>query len=188
MKTIQDFDYFDRKDEQNCCWNGNHHHAQSLFHGPRKFSTNWPRWNGNDGISDMDEIEWAKGEINQNQDLQNCSCWRRPLLDCAVYTENKPYSKCARKERVDIFTKEIGWTPPVLETNPKKICNKKFNFPNQNDECIKALFNPLYIHNWEFGRKQSCTKNMYTSRFLHTSPSPGPSKMVLSWFLTRDWK
>ena len=30
-----------------------------------------------------------------------------PLLDCAVYTENKPYSKCARKERVDLFTKEI---------------------------------------------------------------------------------
>ena len=102
-----------------------------------------------------------------------------PLLDCAVYTKNKSCSKCARKERVDIFTKEIGWTPPVLETNPKKICNKKFNFPNQNNECIKALFNPLYIHNWEFGRKPSCTKNMYTSRFLHTSPSPGPSKMVL---------
>ena len=68
---------------------------------------------------------------------------------------------------------------PVLETNPKKICNKKINFPNQNGERIKALFNPLYIHNWEFGRKPSCTKNMYTSRFLHTSPSPGPSKMVL---------
>ena len=31
-----------------------------------------------------------------------------PLLDCAVYTKNKSCSKCARKERVDIFTKEIG--------------------------------------------------------------------------------
>ena len=104
---------------------------------------------------------------------------RDPFFDCAVYTENNSYSKCARNELIEVFTKEIGCIPPLLGSDPNKMCNSKFNFSNTMDTHLNALFKPLYFHNREFGCKTPCTQNVYTSRFVHTSPSAEPFYMVL---------
>ena len=51
-----------------------------------------------------------------------------PLLDCAEYTENTPYSKCAREELLKDLREELGCDPPFLNTKPENMCNQTFNF------------------------------------------------------------
>ena len=105
-----------------------------------------------------------------------------PLLDCAVYTENNSYSKCAQNELFEVFTKEIGCIPPLLDADPITTCNKRFNFSAAKDKYLDTLFKPLYFHNREFKCKTPCTKNVYTSSFLHTSPSAIPSTVLMVIF------
>ena len=105
-----------------------------------------------------------------------------PLLDCAVYAENNSYSKCAQKELFEVFTKEIGCVPPLLDANPKATCNKRFNFSHAKDKYLDTLFKPLYFHNREFKCKTPCTKNVYTSSFLHASPSAISSTVLIVIF------
>ena len=94
-----------------------------------------------------------------------------PLLDCALYAEDNSYSKCARKELFDVFKKELGCVPPLLEQKPQHMCNKKFNFTKSKDRYMDRLFKPMYFHNRKFKCKPPCTKHLYSSRFVHASPS-----------------
>ena len=94
-----------------------------------------------------------------------------PLLDCDVYTKDNPYSKCAQKELFETFKKEIGCVPPILEQDPQKMCNKKFNLSIAKDKAVDSLFKPLYFHNRRFGCKTPCTQKIFSSRFVHASPS-----------------
>ena len=94
-----------------------------------------------------------------------------PLLDCALYAEDNSYSKCARKELLDVFKKELGCVPPLLEQKPQHMCNKKFNFTKSKDRYMDRLFKPMYFHNRKFECKPPCTKHLYSSRFVHASPS-----------------
>ena len=97
-----------------------------------------------------------------------------PNLDCAVYTEENSYSKCAQKELFEVFRKEIDCVPPLLEEDPQKMCNRNFNLSKAKDKYINELFKPLYFHNRKFECKTPCTKNVYASKFVHTSPVDSP--------------
>ena len=102
-----------------------------------------------------------------------------PLLDCAVYTENASYSKCAREELLADFEKELGCAPPLLNADPKDLCNKTFNVSDTRDTEVRAMFTPLYFHNREFKCKTPCTKTVYSSKFMHTSPTKWENQMAL---------
>ena len=90
-----------------------------------------------------------------------------PLLDCAVYTEDKSYGKCIQNELNQAFMKEIGCVPPLLTVNPQKMCNKRFNLSNAKDASLNKLFKQLYYHSRKFDCKTPCTKNVFTSRLVH---------------------
>ena len=92
-----------------------------------------------------------------------------PLLDCAEYTENASYSKCAYKELLKDLREELGCDPPFLNTEPENMCNQTFNFSDAKDTKIRALFKPVYFHNREFRCKTPCTKTVFSSKFLSTS-------------------
>ena len=102
-----------------------------------------------------------------------------PLLDCAVYTENASYAKCAREELLADFAKELGCAPPLLNADPKDLCNKTFNVSDTRDTEVRAMFTPLYFHNREFKCKTPCTKTVYSSKFMHTSPTKWQDQMAL---------
>ena len=102
-----------------------------------------------------------------------------PLLDCAVYTENASYGKCAREELLNDFKKELGCAPPLLNAHPKDLCNKTFNVSDTRDTEVRAMFTPLYFHNREFKCKTPCTKTVYFSKFMHTSPTKWQDQMAL---------
>ena len=95
-----------------------------------------------------------------------------PLLDCAFYTVENSYYKCIKNELIETFTKEIGCMPPLLElSDPKTMCNKKFNVSKKRDKDINKLFRSFYHHDRKFNCRTPCTKNIYTSRYVHSSPS-----------------
>ena len=107
-----------------------------------------------------------KVQISHNEHVED-----DPLLGCDVYTKDNPYSICAQKELFETFKKEIGCVPPILEQDPQKMCNKKFNISIAKDKIVDSLFKPLYFHNRRFGCKSPCTQNIFSSRFVHASPS-----------------
>ena len=105
-----------------------------------------------------------------------------PLLDCAVYTVDNSYHTCIKKEIIDIFTKEIGCIPPLLEADPKTICNNRFNVSKKRDNDLNKLFRSFYHHDRKFNCRTPCTKNIFTSRFVHSSPSMFKSSSLVLIF------
>ena len=105
-----------------------------------------------------------------------------PLLDCAIYTTDNSYHKCVKKDLINTFAKEIGCMPPLLEEDPKLICNKKFNVSKKRDNEINRLFRSLYYHDRKFNCRTPCTKNIYTSRFVHSVPSRFKSNTLVLVF------
>ena len=105
-----------------------------------------------------------------------------PRLDCAVYTKDNSYHKCVKKDLINTFTKEIGCVPPLLEDDPKLICNRKFNVPKKRDNEINKIFRSFYYHDRKFNCRTPCTKNIYTSRFVHSAPSRFKSNTLVLIF------
>ena len=103
-----------------------------------------------------------------------------PLFDCAEYTENKSYSNCAYEELLKDFREELGCDPPLLNTESEKMCNQIFNFSETKETKIRALFKPMYFHNREFRCKTPCSKSVFSSKYLGTSPSGGPNQISLA--------
>ena len=91
-----------------------------------------------------------------------------PQINCAAYTENSTFSKCTINELKDIFLKEVGCIPPLLEKDTNKMCNKRFNFSDAKDIYLETLFKLIYFHNKVFSCKTPCTKNVYSSKFVHS--------------------
>ena len=98
---------------------------------------------------------------------------------CAVYTENNPFSKCVINELREIFLKELGCVPPLLEKGIKKMCNKVFNFSDAKATYVNTLSMSTYFHNKVFSCKTPCTKNVFSSKFLHTSPDPNMMLIIV---------
>ena len=105
-----------------------------------------------------------------------------PLLDCAIYTTDNSYHKCVKKDLINTFTKEIGCMPPLLEDDPKLICNRKFDVPKKRDNEINKIFRPFFYHDRKFNCRTPCTKNIYTSRFVHSAPSRFKSNTLVLIF------
>ena len=105
-----------------------------------------------------------------------------PRLDCAVYTKDNSYHKCVKKDLINTFTKEIGCVPPLLEDDPKLICNRKFDVPKKRDNEINKIFRSFYYHDRKFNCTTPCTKNIYTSRFVHSAPSRFKSNTLVLIF------
>ena len=105
-----------------------------------------------------------------------------PRLDCAVYTKDNSFHKCVKKDLINTFPKEIGCMPPLFEDDPKLICNKKFNVSKKRDNEINRLFRSLYYHDRKFNCRTPCTKNVYTSRFVHSVPSRFKSNTLVLTF------
>ena len=102
-----------------------------------------------------------------------------PLLDCAVYTESASYGQCARKELLTDFTRELGCVPPLLNEDREDMCNKTFNVSDTMSTKMKTMFKPLFFHSKEFECKTPCTKTVYTSKFMHSSPTQRKNQMAL---------
>ena len=77
------------------------------------------------------------------------------------------------------FEKELGCAPPLLNADLKNLCNKTFNVSDTRDTEVKAMFAPLFFHNKEFKCKTPCTKTVYSSRLMHTSPTKWQDQMAL---------
>ena len=102
-----------------------------------------------------------------------------PLLDCAVYTESASFGQCARKELLTDFTRELGCVPPLLNEDREDMCNKTFNVSDTMSTKMKTMFKPLFFHSKEFECKTPCTKTVYTSKFMHSSPTQRKNQMAL---------
>ena len=92
-----------------------------------------------------------------------------PLLDCAEYTENASYSKCAYKELLKDLREELGCDPPILSADTANTCNQTFNFSETKETKIRALFKPVYFHTRDFRCKTPCTKTVFSSTTIATS-------------------
>ena len=77
------------------------------------------------------------------------------------------------------FKKELGCAPPLLNADPDDLCNKTFNVSDKRDKEVKAMFTPLYFHTKDFNCKTPCTKTVFTSKFMHTSPTKWKDQMAL---------
>ena len=116
-----------------------------------------------------------KTKVSRFEHVQN-----DPLLRCAVYTIKNSYNDCIQDELLELIEKEIGCQPPLLATDQKRICNKKFNVSAAKNLKIEKLLMPLYYHDKRFNCKTPCTTNVYTTKYIQTTPSP-----VENWtFLT----
>ena len=105
-----------------------------------------------------------------------------PLLDCAIYTTDNSYYECVKKDIINTFTKEIGCLPPLLGADPKMMCNKKFNVSKKRDNEINKLFRSFYNHDRKFNCRTPCTKNIFTTRFVHNAPSRFKSNTLILIF------
>ena len=92
-----------------------------------------------------------------------------PLLDCAEYTENTSYSKCAQEELLKDLREELGCDPPILSAGTANTCNQTFNFSETKETKIRALFKPVYFHTRDFRCKTPCTKTVFSSTAIATS-------------------
>ena len=74
---------------------------------------------------------------------------------------------------------KIGCMPPLLGKDSKLICNTKFNVSKQSYWDITILFWSLYYHDREYECRKPCTKSTYTSTFVHKTPSPSMSLILV---------
>ena len=96
-----------------------------------------------------------------------------PLLNCGVYTKDNSYNDCIQDELLEPIEKEIGCQPPLLAKDEKRMCNKRFNVSTDQNSKIRRLFKPLYYHDTSFKLcKTPCTTNVYTTKYVQTTPSP----------------
>ena len=94
-----------------------------------------------------------------------------PLLKCEVYQHtNYSYDDCARNELLDSFHQLLGCTPPLLEKDPSRICNQRFNISMAGSD-IRKLFLQMYQHDMKFKCKTPCTKDKYTAKLVHKVPT-----------------
>ena len=105
-----------------------------------------------------------------------------PLLDCTIYTPDNSYHNCVKNEVRDTFTREIGCMPPFLDADLTTLCNEKFNVSKKRDNEINKLFRSFYNHDRNFDCRTPCTKTIYTSRFIHSSPSRFKSSTLVVIF------
>ena len=95
-----------------------------------------------------------------------------PLLDCAVYTTDNSYNDCIQDELLEPIEREIGCQPPLLAKDQNLMCNQKFNFSTADqNKKIKRLFKPLYYHDTSFNCRTPCTTNVYTTKYVQSTPS-----------------
>ena len=104
-----------------------------------------------------------------------------PLLDCTEYKQNYSYNDCSTKELLGLFDHILGCHPPLLETDPHKICNKKFNISMDMEAQLFGLFRQVYFHDLRghFKCKTPCTTYKYTTKFLHDVPFFSPSIIIV---------
>ena len=95
-----------------------------------------------------------------------------PLFRCAVYTTDNSYNDCIQDELLEPIEKEIGCQPPLLAKDQNLMCNQKFNFSTADqNKKIKRLFKPLYYHDTSFNCRTPCTTNVYTTKYVQSTPS-----------------
>ena len=108
-----------------------------------------------------------------------------PDFDCFEYTKDKTYNDCVQNEVLDLFNKTIGCHPPLLVKDPSRMCNRKFNVSDSKNKEIDELFKHLYFHDGSFKCKTPCTRNVYTSKYIHSIPYH-ESLLILSLDKTLD--
>ena len=94
-----------------------------------------------------------------------------PLLDCGVYTTDNSYNACILDELLNLIEDQIGCQPPLLVNNEKQMCNKRFNVSTAESRAVQRLLKPLYFHDYKFNCRTPCTSNVYTTKYVQTSPS-----------------
>ena len=94
-----------------------------------------------------------------------------PLLDCGVYTTDNSYNVCILDELLNLIEDQIGCHPPLLVKDEKHMCNKRFNVSTAESRTVQRLLKPLYFHDYKFNCRTPCTSNVYTTKYVQTSPS-----------------
>ena len=115
----------------------------------------------------MEQPPWKisyKTQISRHQQVQG-----DPRFECSVYTENNSYNGCVQNELLELFDKEIGCQPPLLMTDPARMCDKKFNEAANTNRAPRMLklFTHMYYHDGVFNCKSPCSTNVYSTRFVH---------------------
>ena len=107
-----------------------------------------------------------KIKISRSQHIQG-----DPLMACDEYTPEKSYNECIKNELLGSFENILGCHPPLLDEEPEKMCNGRFNLSTENEEKIKKTLLDLNNHDPSFKCKRPCTTNLYTSRLMSNIPS-----------------
>ena len=130
----------------------------------------------NDILGNPLRLRWAefsnhkstyKTKISRSRHVQG-----DPLLKCNEYTSSHPYNDCIQDELHDKFDQLLGCTPPLLGTDPRRICNERFNLSKDKNKEVSNLMTQIHVHSGKFKCPTPCTKNKYTTTLLKTAPHP----------------
>ena len=118
------------------------------------------------GLSNFDST--YKTKISRSQHVEG-----DPLFQCTGYTLNNSYNDCIQNELLESFHHILGCQPPLLENDPSRLCDVRFNFSVGEEKRVGDMFWQIFQHDATFKCKTPCTTNKYTTSLLHTVPQPG---------------